>query len=343
MIDMASHASIRYAFQNVQKSHKTMHNLLETLKNSVDFLFIQEAPINFVCKVPSTTSEVSDDLIGPVIHCDWQCVDKRSSHLDSQVAIYVNNCLTSSYQLFPLINPQIDSNILVLCIRHNLVHSNFFNLINIYNRPGSRHSAIESLIWVTPTLQNLAVIQGNFNLHSPLWDPSYSTASGLGEHLFSTLSDLELNLANDDGDPTWTNRRSSVSVIDLLFYNDVLARTSPQTIIDMEGCGRSDHAMLFLAFGKQSTHWGHPYIACESKEEAAFLTDLADALIRNCHFAPEVAGNNIALAISSSWHAHSKLPRIDANPNSWWTEECQLAKDKYMLHRSWANLAAYNS
>ena len=37
MIDATSHAPIRYAFQNVQKSHKTMHDLLETLKNSVDF------------------------------------------------------------------------------------------------------------------------------------------------------------------------------------------------------------------------------------------------------------------------------------------------------------------
>ena len=48
MIDTASHLPIRYAFQNVQKSRKTMHDLLETLKNSIDFLFIQEAPVHFV-------------------------------------------------------------------------------------------------------------------------------------------------------------------------------------------------------------------------------------------------------------------------------------------------------
>ena len=188
-----------------------MHELLETLKNSMDFLFVQENPVNFVRKVPSTTSETGDDLIGPVIHCDWQCIDKRSSQLDSQVAIYVNRRFTLSYQLFPLTDSLIDPNVLALCVRHNTICSNSFHLINIYNRPGSRHSAIESLLRLTPTLANLAVIQGDFNLHSPLWDPSYSHASGLGERLFYELSDIELNLANDEGDFTWTNRRGSSS------------------------------------------------------------------------------------------------------------------------------------
>ena len=95
MIDTASHLPIRYAFQNVQKSRKTMHDLLKTLKNSVDFLFVQEAPYHFVRKIPSTSSELGDDLIGPVIHRNWQCVDKRSTHADSQVAIYVNTRFTT--------------------------------------------------------------------------------------------------------------------------------------------------------------------------------------------------------------------------------------------------------
>ena len=214
MINTASHLPIRYAFQNVQKSRKTMHDLLETLKNSVDFLFIQEAPINFIRKVPSTTSETGDDLIGPVIHRNWQCVDNRSIHPQSQVAIYVNARFTTSYQLFPVFDQAMDANVLVLCVRHNLKRSDFFHLINIYNQPGSRHSTILSLLRVAPTLSNLAIVQGDFNLHSPLWDPAISHTSGLGERLFHTFSDLELNLTNDEGDATWTNRHGSLSVID---------------------------------------------------------------------------------------------------------------------------------
>ncbi|KAF8673613.1 hypothetical protein AX14_005342 [Amanita brunnescens Koide BX004] len=343
MIDTTSHIPIRYAFQNVQKSRKTMHDLLENLRNSVDFLFIQENPIHFIRKVPSTSSETGDDLIGPVIHRQWQCVDKLSSHPTSQVAIYVNRRLTTEFQLFPNVDPGLDPNILVLCVRHNTVRHNFFNVINIYNQPGTRHAAIHSLLRVAPTLSNLAVVQGDFNLHSPLWDPSVSAASGLGECLLFDFSDWELNLTNDDGDFTWTNRHGAASVIDLLFCNDVLACISPQVIVDLEGRGRSDHAIIFLAFGRQSPHWGKPYIARDSEEEAAFLEDITTALIAHHALDPEQAGTNIALAISQAWTTHSKRPRIDSNPNSWWTEECQIAKDWYLLHRTRGNLAAYNT
>ena len=320
-----------------------MHDLLEMLKNSVDFLFVQEAPIYFIRKLPSTTLESGDDLIGPVAHRDWQCVDKRSVHPDSQVAIYVNKCLSSDFQLFPDFSTSIDTNVLVLCVRHNTMRSNFFNLVNVYNRPNTRHSAIESLMQTTPTLQNIAVVQGDFNLRSPFWDPQTSTTSGLAERLFTSFSDLELNLTNDDGDPTWTNGRGSLSVIDLVFCNDVLARESPQIIVDLDSWGRSDHALIFLAFGRQSPHWGKPYIAHDSEEEAAFLADISSLFIANAHYPPEDACTNIALAIECSWAANSKLPRTDANPTSWWNDDCQSAKDHYILCRTRDNLRAYNA
>lgn len=110
-----------------------MHDLLEMLKNSIDFLFIQEAPVHFVRKLPSTASETGDDLIGPVVHWSWQCVDKRAIQPDSQVAIYVNVRLTSNYQLFPLFNASIDPGILALCVRHNVAPSLYFNVVNVYN------------------------------------------------------------------------------------------------------------------------------------------------------------------------------------------------------------------
>ena len=320
-----------------------MHDLLETLKNSVDFLFIQEAPINFVRKVPSTISETGDDLIGPVIHRSWQCVDNRSVHPQSQVAIYVNVRFTTSYQLFPVFDQSMDANVLVLCVRHNLKSSDFFHLVNIYNQPGTRHSAIESLLRIAPSLPNLAIVQGDFNLHSPLWDPSIPHASGLGERLFYTFSDLELNLTNDEGDTTWTNRHGSLSVIDLLFCHDILARISPQLIIDLVGRGRSDHAIFFLAFGRQSPHWGRRYIARDSEEEAAFLSDIARAFVTNAYLNPELAGWNMVTTAEKAWTTHSKSARIDSNPNSWWTDECQVAKDRYLLHRTRTHLKAYNA
>ena len=177
------------------------------------------------------------------------------------------------------------------------MRSNFFNLINVYNRPGTRHSAIESLMRIVPSLSNIAIVQGDFNLRSPLWDPQISVASGLAERLFMSFSDLELNLTNDDGDATWTNSRGSFSVIDLVFCSDLLARECPQVIIDLDSRGRSDHALIFLAFGKQSPHWGRPYIARESEEEAAFLANLAASFVTNAMKPPEEACACIASSI----------------------------------------------
>ena len=132
-------------------------------------------------------------------------------------------------------------------------------------------------------------------------------------------------------------------MIDLLFCHDILARVSPQLIIDLEGRGRSDHAIFFLAFGKQTPHWGRRYIARDSEEEAAFLADVARAFLTNARLDPELAGQNIANAANKAWTDHSKSPRIDSNPNSWWTDECQVAKDRYLLHRTHAHLKAYNA
>ncbi|KAF8662340.1 hypothetical protein AX14_007089 [Amanita brunnescens Koide BX004] len=94
---------------------------------------------------------------------------------------------------------------------------------------------------------------------------------------------------------------------------------------------------------QQAPHWGRPYIARDSEEEAAFLQDLANAIIHNCRLDPETAGDRIAALANAAWSTHSKTPRVDTNPNSWWTDDCQLAKDRFLLHRSRSNLNAYNA
>ena len=149
-------------------------------------------------------------------------------------------------------------------------------------------------------------------------------------------------MTNDEGDATWTNRHGSVSVIDLLFCSSILARVCPQVIVDLEGRGHSDHAIFFLAFGKQTPHWGRSYIAHDSEEEASFLSDVAQALIASSYLEPELAGQHMVAATEAAWNSHSKPTRIDSNPNSWWTDDCQIAKDLYLLHRTRAHLKAYN-
>ena len=53
VMNIVSHRHMQYLFQNVHKSRKTVHDLLDSHRNAIDLIFIQEAPINFIRKVPS--------------------------------------------------------------------------------------------------------------------------------------------------------------------------------------------------------------------------------------------------------------------------------------------------
>ena len=128
-------------------------------------------------------------------------------------------------------------------------------------------SSLWNLLQVAPTIANIAVIQGNFNLHSLLWDERITKGSGLATELFNTLSDCSLNLVNDEGDPMWTNGKGSFSVIDLLFCNDQLVALEPLLDVSLDDQGCSDHALISFIFGRQVPWPGRPFIVKDSEEE----------------------------------------------------------------------------
>ena len=206
LVNVVSHNHMRYLFQNVHKSRKTVHDLLDSRRNAIDILFIQEAPINFVRKVPSATNPEGDNLIGPVIHGAWICINRRLAFPDSAVAIYVNKRLSSSYQLFPLERPGVHQDVLFLSLKHNFLKGHDFSVVNVYNRPGTKNAAVLSFMQTLPKFSDLAVIEGDFNLHSPLWDLSVTKGSPTALTLYTTLSEAGMNLMNDEFQPTWTNR-----------------------------------------------------------------------------------------------------------------------------------------
>ena len=338
-------AKTRFAFQNVHKSRLSVHELLENLQNDIDFLFIQENPFSFIRNVPSSQNEEGDPLIGPVHHRQWQCIEKASIQDSSQVAIYVNIRFLDNFQIFPNFSLNIDPNVLPITLRHNTIKTCSFTIINVYNPPKTRNSAIRCLIDLLPSIPDAMVIQGDFNLPSGIWDPARNNSSPLSIELFNHLSDGNFGLANDEGAPTWTNRRGCYSVLDLVFINDALALLEPDTFINMEGRGRSDHALISLAFGT-TEHWGRPYIPSGEEEEDRFVQDLADSIrIRSSSLNHDVETivSNVGHDILDSWNRNSKTPRIGACSNTWWTAECQHAKDEYLASRTRANQKLYDA
>ena len=267
----------RFAFQNVHKSRLTVHELLENLKNDIDFLFVQENPSTFIRNVPSSSNELGDPLIGPVHHRQWQCVEKTSIQASSQVAIYINKRLLENFQIFPNFSIDIDPNILPVTLKHNIIGSCSFTIVNVYNPPKTRNSAIHALLNLLPHLPDALIIQGDFNLPSGIWDPSRNNSTPLSIEFFNRMSDEDFGLCNDEGAPTWTNRRGAFSVLDLVFIKDSLVALEPDVFVNLEGRGRSDHAILSLAFGT-TEHWGRPYIPAGEDEEDRFISDIAKSI-----------------------------------------------------------------
>ncbi|KAF8697670.1 hypothetical protein AX14_001310 [Amanita brunnescens Koide BX004] len=336
-------ANTRFAFQNVHKSRLTVHELLDTLKDEIDFLFIQENPSSFIRHIPSSANETGDPLVGPVHHRQWACVEKTTTHPSSQVAIYINKRFLDCFQIFPDFSARIDPNVLPVTLRHNLMKSCSFTIICVYNPPKTHNSAIHSLLSILPRFPDALVVQGDFNLHSGIWDPSRVNSPPLSIEFFNNLSDEGFGLANDEGAPTWTNRRGGFSVLDLIFLKDSLTSLSPDTFVNLQGRGRSDHALLTLVFGS-TDHWGRPYIPSGEDEEELFVKDLSDSLIRHSRLVnAETATAHISRDISDSWNRNSKAPRVGAGSTTWWTTDCQHAKDLYLEARTRDNLKAYNA
>ncbi|KAF8686092.1 hypothetical protein AX14_003956 [Amanita brunnescens Koide BX004] len=309
--DSLDHISkTRFAFQNVHKSRLTVHELLENLKNNIDFLFVQENPFTFIRNVPSSSNEVGDPLIGPVHHRQWQCVEKTSIQASSQVAIYVNKCLLENFQIFPNFSTGIDPNVLPVTLKHNIIGSCSFTIVNVYNPPKTRNSAVRALIDLLPHLPDALVVQGDFNLPSGIWDPNCNNSSPLSIELFNRLSDEDFGLCNDEGAPTWTNRRGAFSVLDL---KAVVVQTT-----------------LFFPSPSAQQNIGVDHIsprrinASADNDTESLVTSIGDDIL-------------------DSWNRNSKTPRIGSSSVTWWTADCQHAKDEYLASRTRDNQRAYDA
>ncbi|KAF8684346.1 hypothetical protein AX14_004125 [Amanita brunnescens Koide BX004] len=247
------------------------------------------------------------------------------------------------YQIFPDFSPTIDPNVLPVTMRHNVIRARHFTLVNVYNPPKTQNSAVYSLLRILPLFNDVMVIEGDFNLHSGIWDPARVNSPPLPTELYNKLSDVSFGLANDEGAPTWSNRRGSTSVIDLVFVSDALAPLSPDIFVNLEGRGRSDHALISLAFST-TEHWGRPYILSGEEEEENFITDIAKSIrIRSHILNIEDATTNIAADITDSWNRNAKTPKVGSRSISWWTADCQNAKDVFLSSRTRENQRLYDA
>ena len=325
-------ANITALSQNVHKSGKTVNNLLEQYANGADILFIQEAPFRHIRKTISTTSEEGDDVVGPPIHVAWQVVSCFDHHSKTQVCSYVNRCTLSKFQLSLDTAVNTEPNALFFTLSSCLGgHSATFG--NVYNPPRTADQAVKALLRLMPLIKDLKLLVGNFNIRSVEWDPSYPRTHELAANLMAACTIQDLDLVNDNGEPTWHHTQHQGSVLDLLFVSNAWLHNSRVLFQnDKLHCGSSDHSILRLLLGKMDHGTGKQFIPSDSDEEEAFILAIYDALINaasSTSLGAQASFDQLYERIALAWSTNAKTPKAGSNPTHWWTQECKLAKHVY--------------
>ena len=335
--------SLKFAFQNVHKSRTHTHALLDSLQSGIDILFIQEAHFGLVRKTVSTTSELGDDVVGPVIHHAWKCIDKHQYFPTTQVVIYVNKRITNNHEIFmdPFLIP--DANVLTIDIACNKSERKA-SFVCVYNPPRTNNSAIKALCMNLESIPNIAIIQGDFNLHSHDWNPAIIDAPDIANDLLNVITLSGLSLINTDGTPTWHHPSGRSLVIDLLFcHNSLLSHYHSCFLNNKEGRGSSDHSIFFFNFQKRTDYYGDEYIEQDSEAESEFLQKIANRIINESdNNNVEEAFHHIYAESHSAWLQHASRAKLGSNPTRWWDNDCQDAKDAYEEFRSNDNKKAYH-
>ena len=207
----------KFLFQNVHKSRKTTHDLLEIHAGGTDFIFIQEANFGLVRHTISTTSEEGDPVVGPVHHKAWECVQKSETYTSTQVTIYVNKRILTTFSIFVDPHRIPHPNVLAIDISR-ILDSVTSTIINLYNPPQSGNSAVHHLIRALQSDDlNPAMIQSDFNLHHVEWEPEREQLNdSIAEELLETITEKDMDLVNNDGDATWHHPDGRGSVLDLV-------------------------------------------------------------------------------------------------------------------------------
>jgi hypothetical protein len=314
--------------QNVHKNTKWTQHLLETLKDTVDIIMIQEPPRYHVKNIPSGDNKEGTPEHDTCHHAAWSKI-----YFHTNVSVYINQSVLKTHNLFLL--PPFDNNIIAFTLQ--LSGSNDrHHFINCYN--DNDQPTLERLLSFIERedLPNLTLM-GDFNLHSPEWDVEVDRASVKAKALADKTAKAGLFLLNDNDKPTWTQPGKTPSVLDLVFVHfDLLQCYTPTLSVDLEN-RVADHAAIVLEFNDvPENHDLRKVLPQGSREYERFIDDATEILK-----AADV--NNLAgmfKRIADAFEYHSLLVQSKTR-QGWWTQACSDSKAAYRLSRSEADKARW--
>ncbi|TBU57956.1 Endonuclease/exonuclease/phosphatase [Dichomitus squalens] len=329
--------SLTIVFHNANRNPSHMSSLLSSLSRHVDVLCIQEPWYGPLKHIPAPGGKRNVAMpgdrtndhryFGTQSDSHWRLFEPSKTDHDNppRVVCYVNTRLPLTRAFSHLALRHRDAILLGLQLRSS--DPPLF-LLNVYNDPRGHSAVLTNLISLLPRLPDqVRCVGGDFNLHSPDWDPSWGTSSPRTDLL--TLSHLtgawDLDLRSPVDVPTHFphNPRLQGSVIDLVWS----PRDHPRDSVQVRAAARglSDHALLYVTLPTDPISLlGPPAISDDDLED--FLTDLAQTLVGFFNSTPRPdSGPDVELytqalydSISSTWESHAQPRNLCVRSKPWW-------------------------
>ncbi|EJF55356.1 hypothetical protein DICSQDRAFT_74401, partial [Dichomitus squalens LYAD-421 SS1] len=329
--------SLTIVFHNANRNPSHMSSLLSSLSRHVDVLCIQEPWYGPLKHIPAPGGKRNVAMpgdrtndhryFGTQSDSHWRLFEPSKTDHDNppRVVCYVNTRLPLTRAFSHPALRHRDAILLGLQLRSS--DPPLF-LLNVYNDPRGHSAVLTDLISLLPRLPDqVRCVGGDFNLHSPDWDPSWGTSSPRTDLL--TLSHLtgawDLDLRSPVDVPTHFphNPRLRGSVIDLVWS----PRDHPRDSVQVRAAARglSDHALLYVTLPTDPISLlGPPAISDDNLED--FLTDLAQTLVGFFNSTPRPdSGPDVELytqalydSISSTWESHAQPRNLCVRSKPWW-------------------------
>ena len=230
------------------------------------------------------------------------------------------------------------------------VYDNRIGLGTCYKGDAERTwRAIEDIQW-QPLLRGRAVLLGDFNAQSPLWDPFITQRKEAGP-LETIIEDFDLILNNEQGAITRPGNKKKGSIIDLTFTTTDLGLLD-LWVIDEDDPTPSDHALILLEWadindtcitykGKQKgeiTGWNIDMLDPETLEKAKeeYLSRAIYRPLIDYNSQKEDLENEAAWleeTLTETLDKHAKPIRITAYSKRWWNPEVKEARFQYAKAR----------
>ena len=213
-----------------------------------------------------------------------------------------------------------------------------------------RRRAIEEVCW-DDVLEGRGLLLGDFNAHSPLWNPLAGSRTNAGP-LEGLIERKDLFINNEPGVPTRPKATPGISVIDLTLTT---ARMGPLETwrVDQDYPTGSDHEVLVMEWGelerfltppsREVTGWQIQALQADPQaleaakhawqiqaQERPWLGDscLAEDLAREATWIQE--------SLTITLNQHAKPVRVSPRSKRWWNQEIKDARTAYNhARRTW--------